>query len=72
MKDLLPNSCRAGKHNFENVYTREDKEESILFVKWCKDCGALRIEYKEKGIPTPRFKTHLISLFNQIALIKVK
>ena len=71
MKDLLPDSCREGKHDFTEVYKHTDGRHTDI-VQWCKDCGAIKVSIEHPMILVPHFKTRLISIFNQIALIKVK
>ena len=71
MKNLLPDSCREGKHNFTEVYKHTDEKRTDI-VQWCKDCGAIKVSIEQPMIPVPRFRTRVITIFNQIALIKVK
>jgi hypothetical protein len=68
MKELLPNACRKGTHNFTVVHSSAVLN-ILSTVKWCKDCGAIVV--LNERTPINR-KPRLISIFNRISLIKVK
>jgi hypothetical protein len=78
MKDLLPETCRNGQHNYIEAYSHKTPFD-IDTVLWCKDCGTIsvKVEHKNRKLNTCPFKTlthekRLISIFNIISLIKVK
>ena len=76
MKDLLPDSCRNEEHNYVEAYSAKTTHTKDV-VLWCKDCGAISVKSEHRKLSIGPFKEiahekRLISIFNQIALIKVK